>query len=378
MKNRLMIISYLVVFTVFVCCLTACGKKNNNINTENTANSQVKITEDMFNSENAFSVSESTRQSTESQSTEKNTVVQNTSSPETTVTPERTTSALQKTTGGFWFIKPEIMAPPKYESTAETGGSIEAKYISGGKYDISYFEEKVSEPWEKYEIYYPKSLSYENKKFPVIVMSNGSGVKGSRYFAVFQHYASWGFIVIGNEHDTAFAGEASDASLLYLINANNDPKSIFYKKIDLDNIGIVGHSQGGVGVFNAIIKQPNGNRYKAAVSLSPIPEESAKAIRWTYEPQKVTVPIMVLAGTNNDTIALEPMQQLFSHIKSDKVMARRSNTNHPEMLYSADGYVTAWFMWQLQNDKDAAKAFVGESPELLNNSFYQDQKISIK
>ena len=40
-------------------------------------------------------------------------------------------------------------------------------------------------------------------------------------------------------------------------------------------------------------------------------------------------------------------------------------------------YVTAWFMWQLQGDTDAAKAFTGESPELLTNPLYQDQKIDL-
>ena len=43
-----------------------------------------------------------------------------------------------------------------------------------------------------------------------------------------------------------------------------------------------------------------------------------------------------------------------------------------------DGYITAWFMWQLQNDDDAAKAFVGDTPELLTNPLYQDQRIDME
>lgn len=278
----------------------------------------------------------------------------------------------------FATAEPEIMAPDNYETTVQTGGDIEAQYIKRGKYDVLSFEEETKENWKKYEIYYPSALNDGDEKYPVIVMSNGSGVRASRYLNIFQHYASWGFIVIGNEHDTSFAGDSSEASLLYLMNANENPKSVFYQKVDLDNVGIVGHSQGGVGVFNAVTKQPNGNVYKTVVSISPVPEESAKAIHWTYEPEKITIPIMVLAGTKNDTIDLEPLQQLFSHINSDKVMARRSDTNHPEMLYSADGYVTAWFMWQLQGDEEAAKAFIGEDSEIMNNQLYQDQKVNIE
>lgn len=42
------------------------------------------------------------------------------------------------------------------------------------------------------------------------------------------------------------------------------------------------------------------------------------------------------------------------------------------MLYSADGYVTAWFMWQLQGDEEASKAFVGSDAEIVKNRLYQN------
>ena len=35
-------------------------------------------------------------------------------------------------------------------------------------------------------------------------------------------------------------------------------------------------------------------------------------------------------------------------------------------------------MWQLQSDEGAAKAFIGDSPELMNNSMYQDQRIDLE
>ena len=53
-------------------------------------------------------------------------------------------------------------------------------------------------------------------------------------------------------------------------------------------------------------------------------------------------------------------------------MLRRNNADHGDMLYFVDGYMTAWFMWQLQNDEEAAKAFVGDNAEILNNTLYQD------
>jgi predicted peptidase len=202
----------------------------------------------------------------------------------------------------FLTTPPEIMAPEDYETSVHTGGEIEAKYLAHGTFEVSYFEEETSEEWAKYEVYYPKALESGTEKYPVIVVANGSGVRASRYPAVFNHYASWGFIVIGNEHDTSYAGDSSDASLAYLIKANDDPSSVLYRKVDLDNVGIVGHSQGGVGTFAAITAQEHSDMYKAAVSLSPVPEESAKAIHWDYDPTKIKIPVLIFAGEENDVI----------------------------------------------------------------------------
>lgn len=59
-------------------------------------------------------------------------------------------------------------------------------------------------------------------------------------------------------------------------------------------------------------------------------------------------------------------------------MTRITGAEHGVMLYSADGYVTAWFMWQLQGDEYAAGAFTGEKPEMMNNNLYQNQKAAEK
>ena len=60
-----------------------------------------------------------------------------------------------------------------------------------------------------------------------------------------------------------------------------------------------------------------------------------------------------------------------------KVVVLRKDMDHGKMLYSADGYVTAWFMWYLKGDTEAAKVFTGAAPELLTNPLYQNQQISI-
>ena len=70
-------------------------------------------------------------------------------------------------------------------------------------------------------------------------------------------------------------------------------------------------------------------------------------------------------------------KQLYDAVKNDKAVALRNGMDHGKMLYSADGYVTAWFMWYLKGDTDAAKVFTGDAPELLRNQLYQEQQIDI-
>ena len=87
---------------------------------------------------------------------------------------------------------------------------------------------------------------------------------------------------------------------------------------------------------------------------------------------------MILAAAENDVITPDGVKGLAEVIPAGTVRALRPGMDHGKMLYSADGYVTAWFMWQLQGDQNAAKAFVGDNAELLTNSLYQNQKIAIK
>ena len=72
------------------------------------------------------------------------------------------------------------------------------------------------------------------------------------------------------------------------------------------------------------------------------------------------------------------MIEMYNKIPSSKVMLRRIGSEHVQMLYSADGYVTAWFMWQLQGDEEAGKAFIGDNPEIRNNKLYQDIQLSVE
>ena len=272
-----------------------------------------------------------------------------------------------------------------YRTKIETGGDIETKYLQDGPYDVSYYEEEALQVFEKYEIWYPSEMLEDDQVYPVIVVCNGTGMKASKSKYQYEYYASWGFIVVATEETYSWNGVGAEMSVRHLerLNENQmtgDTKNIFYRKIDFENVGIIGHSQGGVGVISAVTGTDHKDIYKAAVSLSPTCKETSEGLEWYYDASKVQIPVMLVSGEGGGddwVVTGEGLADIYSDISSDKVMMRRKGTAHGETQTSEDGYVMAWFRYWLQDDKEAGMFFTGSDPELLHNSMYQDVMIQI-
>ena len=166
-----------------------------------------------------------------------------------------------------------------------------------------------------------------------------------------------------------------------MMEQNENPSGIFYHKIDTSNIGAVGQFKGGVGVFNAITEFKRSSLYKTAVPICPVTvnEQQTISLGLYYDLSEINIPVFLLAGTKGDTemkmvLPDDAMAEMYNKITAPKVMARKLDCGLGDMLYSADGYVTAWFMWQLQEDSNAARAFIGDQPELLTNTLYEKQQ----
>ena len=274
----------------------------------------------------------------------------------------------------FWLSKRPFV-PNNYTETVETGGALEAKYLAMGPYEVRQTTAEAPEDWKQFVAYYPAELADSGEQWPAVVFVNGTGVYASKYPALFRHLASWGFLVLGSEDPGTFSGDSTDAALAWLLGENEDPDSLFYQKVDTDHLGLSGHSQGGVGVFNAISGQPHGGLFTCAVSLSPTQEDWAAALNIPYDPSGTAIPTLVLAGTSNDVITPEGVEALYYKLGGPKAMALRTGTGHGEMLYSGDGYVTAWLMYWLRGDREAGAAFFGPEAELLRNPLWQNMAV---
>ena len=278
----------------------------------------------------------------------------------------------------------KVVIKDGYNQQIETGGELEAKYLANGEYAVKKYTFKEDDPIKKVSVFYPEEMEKSDKTYPMILFANGTGFKATKYEAEFRQMASWGFIVVGTQDKGTGTGETTVKVLNDMLALNDDANSIFYQKIDTENIGLTGFSQGGAAVFNVLTKYDEAKYIKAAAPLSPVSEKTAaETTNYAYESSLVKCPIMILAGTegNFETDIVIPIAELnkqYDKITTPKVMARRIGMDHDHMMYSAGGYVMAWFRWQLIGDQDAAQAFIGETPELLTNKLYQDQRIDLK
>ena len=278
--------------------------------------------------------------------------------------------------------KPDIRKG--YQAQIETGGALEARYLEAGPYETRRFTARAEDPMGRYTVYYPAEMESSDSTYPMIVVLNGTGGKATKYEPQFELFASWGFIVVGNQDKATGTGESAIETLRFMLAQNDDPESVFYQRVDVDSIGITGFSQGGAGVFNVLTKYDEASYFHAAAPLSPVSEYmTALVTDYTYDSSLVEIPIMILAGTEGEfeletVIPLEELLKQYDKIGAPKVMARRVGAEHGDMMYSAGGYVIAWFRWQLMGDEEAAMVFVGDEPELLSNPMYQDQRIDLE
>lgn len=284
-----------------------------------------------------------------------------------------------------------------YETKQVTGGPIEEKNASKGSYEIesTLYKGALSEVTDKnktekrdIKAYYPKDTS---KKYPLVVMVNGTGVPYNKYEAIFEHLASWGYVVLGNNFETMWNGKGTSETLNFAL--NND----FLKtKFDENEIAVGGHSQGGEGTYNAVTDFENGSKYKCLFALSATSQAIAKSLDWSHNPgtdkeygynlSQIHIPALMMAGTgdwdagNKDNPeGICPLYSLNDNYNAYPegvavAMARRKETDHGDVLWRTDPYVTAWLEYWLKGDQEAGKAFFGNDPELASNKNWQDFK----
>ena len=272
-----------------------------------------------------------------------------------------------------------------YYNEFTTKSPLEEKYAKLGSYEVSQVDYEADEIG-KVRVWYPSELEKQNKKYPMIILVNASNTRARNYEPYFNHLASWGFIVVGNEDPQAGSALKSSKMLDYMLSIGKD--SVLYNKIDKDNLGIIGHSQGGAGAIRAVTEFENGKNYKTIFTGSAAYPLLATSMGWSYDSSKISIPYFMTAGTGtSDDTGVEdidkeyggvaPLKSLvdtYNKMSNDvfKVRARFVGAEHGDMLAKTDPYMTAWMLYQLKNDEEAGKVFIGDEAEILTNKNWQD------
>jgi dienelactone hydrolase len=248
---------------------------------------------------------------------------------------------------------------------------VEQKYHENGPYQVTVHS------IDDIHVFVPDSA--HNAPWPTVVMVNGTGLKALHYRPVFEHLASWGFIVIGNDDSNAWNGRSALVSLDKALFQNSMVSSPLYQRIDLDRIGVVGHSQGAMGAINAATED---DRFKVLYAASCPQKSLAKKLGWSYSMKTISIPTMLVAGTGWIDRHISPLDSLLLLAEelpdtTPMLLGRLKGVEHRYVLHEGDAYMTAWLRHILTNDADAAAALTSDNPEILNNPRWQDVNIHI-
>ena len=270
-----------------------------------------------------------------------------------------------------------------------TSSKLEKKYNGIGNYKISEVVYKSdNKKIKNIRVYYPKELETSNKKYPLIMEVNASNTKAKNLAYAFKRLASWGFIVVGTDDSQTGNGKTTMETIKFILNIGKD--SVLYNKVDKDNMGIVGYSQGGAGALRVVSVLGGDKYFKTIFTGSASYPKLSKNLGWEYYYDNIKIPYFMTASTgnsddrgikiNSDEFAgvapLESLELIYNNLPENilKVRARVSNSEHEDMLIKTDGYMTAWMLYHLKNDKESGKVFIGDDAEILTNKNWQDIK----
>ena len=243
---------------------------------------------------------------------------------------------------------------------------VEQKYHESGPYQVTVHS------IDDIHVFVPDTI--HNAPLPTVVMVNGTGLNALHYRPVFEHLASWGFIVIGNDDSNAWNGRSAIVSLEKALCQNSMGSSPIYQRIDLDRIGVVGHSQGAMGAINAATED---ERFKVLYAASCPQKSLAKKLGWSYSMKTISIPTMLVAGTGWIDRHISPLESLL-HLAEElpdttpMLLGRLKGIEHRFVLHEGDAYMTAWLRCFLADDVDAAAALTNNNSEIFNNPRWQD------
>jgi hypothetical protein len=216
-----------------------------------------------------------------------------------------------------------------------------------------------------YTIFRPACMK-DGEKYPVITWANGTCGLTHGYAPLLGTVASHGFVVIASNSswtNTAPTNTVQLRTLDYAAALNVDPNSPLRGRLDLDNIGAMGHSQGALATVNA----DDDPRVDAAIYWNAGASNEKPFINVSGD-RDINASLTKESMETLTNAATQPGAWVYYH----QVLETGGNaTGHlvlmeqPERVWEL---TVAWWKWQLKGNQDAKKMFVGENCGLCNRA----------
>jgi Chlorophyllase len=209
-----------------------------------------------------------------------------------------------------------------------------------------------------YTLYRP--ANWPDGKVPVLSWGNGTCAQPEGYGTLLRYIASQGFVIIAANSRFVGTGTEIKHGLDFAAAANDDPKSSLHGHLDLDKMGVMGHSQGSAGALLA----SGDDRVTAAILFN-----GGNSIA---KPFMAVSGEFDIGGTTAATMqtALDGATE-GSYLYFHNPYGQGQFRGHLVLMMTPERLTDAAAgFWQLvfRNDSEAQKLFVGESCGLCGKS----------
>lgn len=233
-------------------------------------------------------------------------------------------------------------------------------------------------------VFRPSDLGAASRegKLPIIVWGNGACANSPwEHVNFLSEIASHGFLVIAigpmpqegeRTRDRSTSSQLVDA-IDWAIAQHKDESSLYFGKLDIDNIAVSGMSCGGLQALEVAGDPRIASTLICNSGILPSPAAGMPGMPQLAKDQltRIHTPTLYLLGGESD-IAYGNGMDDFNRINHVPVFVANMNVGHGGTYSRPHGgefatVATAWFKWQLKNDKQAQKMFTGNPAGLTKD-----------
>jgi len=240
-------------------------------------------------------------------------------------------------------------------------------------------------------VFRPKNLNAfgDKNKLPIIAWGNGGCANSPwEHINFLSEVASHGFLVVAigpmPQEGQRGGGKSTSSQMVDAINwaiaQNSDTKSPYYNKIDITKIAVSGMSCGGLQTLETA---PDPRVTTAVICNSGILGDAGSGMSGMPNLKKdhllkLHTPTLYILGGEKDIAYANGMDD-FKRINHLPVFVANMNVGHGGTYSKPHGgefakVATAWYLWQLKGDTEAAKMFTGNPAGLSKSTEWTVEK----